>query len=94
MPFHTDAVQAAGHLPVDFAESGADLMTVTGHKVGGPLGVGALFVRRDAVLVPQSFGGGQERQVRSGTLDVPAIRAFAVAMEESVRTISSRGASG
>ncbi len=89
LPFHTDAVQAAGHLPVDFAASGADLMTVTGHKVGGPLGVGALLVRRDAVVVPQSFGGGQERQIRSGTLDVPAIRAFAVAMEDSVRSIPS-----
>ena len=87
VPFHTDAVQAAGHLPVDFAASGADLMTVTGHKVGGPLGVGALLVRRDAVVVPQSFGGGQERQIRSGTLDVPAIRAFAVAMEESVQAV-------
>jgi cysteine desulfurase len=62
-------------------------MTVTGHKVGGPLGVGALLVRRDAVVVPQSFGGGQERQIRSGTLDVPAIRAFAVAMEESVQAV-------
>ncbi len=89
IPFHTDAVQAAGHLPVDFTASGADLMTVTAHKVGGPLGVGALFVRRDAVLVPLSFGGGQERQVRSGTLDVPAVRAFAVAVEESVRTLES-----
>ncbi len=87
VPFHTDAVQAAGHLPVDFTASGADLMTVTGHKVGGPLGVGALLVRRDAVVVPQSFGGGQERQIRSGTLDVPAIRAFAVAMEESVQAV-------
>ena len=84
IPFHTDAVQAAGHVEVDFSASGADLMTISGHKVGGPLGVGALLVRRDATLVPQSYGGGQERQVRSGTLDVPSIRAFAVAMEESV----------
>ena len=87
VPFHTDAVQAAGHLPLDFAGSGADLMTVTAHKVGGPVGVGALLVRRDAAVVPQTFGGGQERQIRSGTLDVPAIRSFAVAMEESVATI-------
>jgi cysteine desulfurase len=87
VPFHTDAVQAAGHVPVSFTESGADLMAVTGHKVGGPLGVGALLVRRDAVVVPQSFGGGQERQLRSGTLDVPAIRAFAVAVEESVSVL-------
>ena len=84
MPFHTDAVQAAGHLPVDFTASGVDLMTVTGHKVGGPLGVGRCVVRRDAKVVPQTYGGGQERQMRSGTLDVPAIRAFAVAVEESV----------
>ncbi|HEV7172051.1 cysteine desulfurase family protein [Pedococcus sp.] len=89
IPFHTDAVQAAGHVPVDFAASGADLMTITGHKVGGPLGVGALVVRRDVVLVPQSFGGGQERQIRSGTLDVPAILAFAVAVEESTRLLES-----
>jgi cysteine desulfurase len=89
VPFHSDAVQAAGHVPVHFADTGLDLMTVTGHKVGGPLGVGALVVRRDAVLVPQTFGGGQERQVRSGTLDVPAIRAFAVALEESVGSLDT-----
>ncbi|WP_270886632.1 cysteine desulfurase family protein [Pedococcus sp. 5OH_020] len=88
VPFHSDAVQAAGHVPVDFSESGADLLTVTAHKLGGPLGVGALLARRDAVLVPQTFGGGQERQLRSGTLDVPAIRAFAVAVEESVERLS------
>ena len=89
VPFHSDAVQAAGHVPVDFTATGLDLMTVTGHKVGGPLGVGALVVRRDAVLAPQTYGGGQERQVRSGTLDVPAIRAFAVALEESVRALDT-----
>ncbi len=92
VPFHTDAVQAAGHVPVDFASVGADLMTVTGHKVGGPLGVGALLVRRDATIVPRSFGGGQERQIRSGTLDVPAIRAFAVALEESVGALEPESA--
>ena len=84
IPFHTDAVQAVAHLPVRFDESGADLMTVTGHKVGGPLGVGALLARRDAKLVPLAHGGGQERQVRSGTLDVPGIRSLAVALEETV----------
>ena len=89
VPFHTDAVQAAGQVAVDFAASGADLMTVTGHKVGGPLGVGALLVRRDVAVMPQSFGGGQERQIRSGTFDVPAIRAFAVAMEEAVASLAS-----
>ncbi len=84
IPFHTDAVQAVAHLPVRFDESGADLMTITGHKVGGPLGVGALLARRDAKLVPLAHGGGQERQVRSGTLDVPGIRSLAVALEETV----------
>ncbi|MGN6634235.1 MAG: cysteine desulfurase family protein [Oryzihumus sp.] len=81
IPVHTDAVQALGQVAVDFAASGVDLMTVTGHKVGGPLGVGALVARRDARLMPLSHGGGQERQVRSGTLDVPAIRGFAVAVD-------------
>ena len=84
IPVHTDAVQALGQVPVDFTASGADLMSITAHKVGGPLGVGALVARRGARLVPQSFGGNQERQLRSGTLDVPAIRGFAVAVEESL----------
>jgi cysteine desulfurase len=79
VPLHSDAVQAFGQLDVDFAGSGLDAMTVTGHKVGGPYGVGALLLRRDATPVPQLHGGGQERDVRSGTLDVPAIAAFATA---------------
>jgi cysteine desulfurase len=84
IPMHSDAVQAVGQLEVSFAASGLDLMSVTGHKIGGPLGVGALLVRRDATLVPLTHGGGQERQVRSGSLDVPAIRGFAVALRHSV----------
>lgn len=84
IPVHSDAVQAAGHLPVDFAASGVDLLTVSAHKLGGPVGVGALLARRDAVLVPLTHGGGQERQVRSGTLDTPGIRGFAVALEHAV----------
>jgi len=79
VPFHTDAVQAAAQLPVDFAASGADALTVTGHKLGGPVGVGALILARGAAPVPVQHGGGQERDIRSGTLDTPAIRAFAVA---------------
>jgi len=79
VPFHTDAVQAAAHIPVDFAASGADALTVTGHKLGGPVGVGALILARGAAPVPVLHGGGQERDIRSGTLDTPAIRAFAVA---------------
>ena len=79
VPFHTDAVQAAAQIPVDFAASGADALTVTGHKLGGPVGVGALILARGAAPVPVLHGGGQERDIRSGTLDTPAIRAFAVA---------------
>ncbi len=78
--FHSDAVQAAAQLPVDFAASGADALTVTGHKLGGPIGVGALLLRRGTEPVPVLHGGGQERDVRSGTLDAPAIRAFATAV--------------
>ena len=65
--------------PVDFAASGADALTVTGHKLGGPVGVGALILARGVTPVPVLHGGGQERDIRSGTLDTPAIRAFAVA---------------
>ncbi|MGN6752549.1 MAG: cysteine desulfurase family protein [Intrasporangium sp.] len=87
IPVHTDAVQAVGHVPVDFAASGVDLMSLTGHKLGGPIGVGALVARRDATLLPLTHGGGQERQLRSGTLDAPAIVGFAAAVEESVATM-------
>jgi cysteine desulfurase len=79
IPFHTAAVQAAGQLPVSFAASGADAMTITGHKFGGPVGAGALLLARGVQPVPVLHGGGQESEVRSGTLDAPAIRAFAVA---------------
>jgi len=85
VPLHTDAVQALGAVPVDFGDSGAAAMTVTGHKVGGPVGVGALLLGRDVECAPLLHGGGQERDVRSGTLDVPAIGAFAVAVELAVK---------
>ncbi|GAA1875944.1 cysteine desulfurase family protein [Asanoa iriomotensis] len=86
VPFHTDAVQAVGQVPVDFAASGAAALTLTGHKLGGPVGVGALLLGRDVTVTPLSHGGGQERDVRSGTLDAPGIVAFAVAVETSVKT--------
>ena len=85
VPFHTDAVQAAAQLPVDFAASGADALTITGHKLGGPVGAGALILGRGLSPVPVLHGGGQERDIRSGTLDAPAIRAFAVAAVISAR---------
>ncbi len=85
IPFHTDAVQAAAQLPVDFAASGADALAVSAHKLGGPVGVGALILARGVEPVPVLHGGGQEREVRSGTLDTAGIRAFAVAAASSAR---------
>lgn len=79
VPLHADAVQAFGQLPVDFAASGLAAMTVSGHKIGGPYGTGALILGREYAPVPVLHGGGQERHVRSGTLDVPAVASFAVA---------------
>jgi cysteine desulfurase len=85
IPVHTDAVQAVGQLPVDFAASGVDAMTITGHKFGGPIGAGVLLLGRDVDCVPVLHGGGQERDVRSGTLDVPAVAALALAAEIAVK---------
>ncbi|MEV5595030.1 cysteine desulfurase family protein [Streptomyces sp. NPDC052496] len=84
VPLHADAVQAFGQLEVDFAASGLAAMTVSAHKIGGPYGVGALLLRREYAPVPVLHGGGQERQVRSGTLDTPGIAAFAAAARHAV----------
>jgi cysteine desulfurase len=85
IPFHSDAVQAAGQLPVSLSGTGAAALTITAHKIGGPVGVGALLLAKGAQPVPVLHGGGQERDVRSGTLDVPAIRAFAVAVDAATQ---------
>ena len=90
VPFHSDAVQAFGQLPIDFARSGLSAMTVTGHKIGGPLGVGLLVLDRTQDLVPVLHGGGQERDVRSGTLDTPAIVGLAAAAEVAVKLRAER----
>ncbi|MEU2349224.1 cysteine desulfurase family protein [Modestobacter sp. NPDC049651] len=92
VPFHTDAVQAVGQLPLDFAACGADALTMTGHKLGGPVGAGALLLRRDAECTPLLHGGGQERDVRSGTLDVAAIVGLAAATEAAVGDRAARTA--
>ncbi|MFH8631271.1 cysteine desulfurase family protein [Streptomyces lydicus] len=84
IPLHADAVQAVGQLEVDFAASGLAAMTVSGHKIGGPYGIGALLLGREYAPVPVLHGGGQERHVRSGTLDTPAIAAFAAAGRHAV----------
>ncbi|MQS37617.1 cysteine desulfurase family protein [Streptomyces katsurahamanus] len=79
VPLHSDAVQAFGQTEVGFADSGLAAMTVSSHKIGGPYGIGALLLGREYEPVPVLHGGGQERHVRSGTLDAPAIASFAVA---------------
>ena len=92
VPLHTDAVQAVGMLPVDFAASGVDALTLTGHKLGGPYGAGALLLGRAVELTPLLHGGGQERDVRSGTLDTPAVVGLAAAVELAVADAPRRAA--
>ncbi|HZV25114.1 MAG TPA: cysteine desulfurase family protein [Acidothermaceae bacterium] len=91
IPVHSDAVQAVGQIPVDFGAAGLDAMSVAGHKIGGPLGVGALLVARDLAVTPVLHGGGQER-LRSGTLDTPAIAGFAAAVEAAIAAQPERAA--
>ncbi len=76
---HTDAVQAAGRLPIDFAHSNISFLAISGHKLGAPKGVGALIVKGDAPLPPRFIGGGQERGLRAGTENVAAIAGFGAA---------------
>lgn len=92
VPVHTDAVQALGQVPLSFAELGVDAMSVSAHKIGGPVGVGALLLARDAAVVPVQHGGGQERSVRSGTLDVAGAVAFAAAATAAVAALPQESA--
>ena len=89
VPVHSDAVQAFGSVPVDFRASGLDAMSVSGHKIGGPVGVGALILGRSVKLTPVQHGGGQERDVRSGTLDTASIAAFAAAADSAARNLGA-----
>ena len=84
IPVHSDAIAALGHIPVNFAASGLSAMTITGHKVGSPVGVGALILARSEKLTPVLHGGGQERNLRSGTPDAAAASAMALAIKEAV----------
>jgi cysteine desulfurase len=86
---HCDAVQAAGKLPVSVGETGVDLLSVAGHKFGGPPGAAALFVRRRLRLVPLVHGGHQERSRRAGTENVPALVGLGAAAERAVRLLAA-----
>lgn len=84
IPVHADAAQAVGVLPVDFAASGLAAMSLTGHKVGAPVGAGALLLRRDVAVVARTHGGGQERGIRSGTSDAAGAVGLATAVAAAV----------
>nr|WP_269453652.1 cysteine desulfurase family protein [Pseudoclavibacter sp. 13-3] len=90
IPVHVDAVAAYGQTPLGFHDLGIAAMSVSAHKIGGPLGTGALVLRRDVTPVPLLHGGGQERRLRSGTLDTPSIAAFGVAAEHAAGQLSAR----
>ena len=92
VPMHSDAIQAVGQLPVDFAASGLSAMSVAAHKFGGPTGAGALLLRRDTACVPLLHGGGQERDVRSGTPDVAGAVAMAAAAQVAVESLDANRA--
>lgn len=89
IPVHSDAVAAVGHLPISFATSGLAALSFTAHKVGGPVGVGALVVARSAKLTPTMHGGNQERGLRSGTMNAAGAAAFAKATEVAVADIEA-----
>jgi len=84
IPVHSDAIAAFGHIPVSFSDSGLAAMSISAHKIGGPVGAGALIVSRATKLVSIIHGGGQERGMRSGTMNAPVAKAFAVAADLAV----------
>lgn len=92
IPVHSDAVAAFGHLPTSFKDSGLAAMSISAHKLGGPVGIGALIVSRATKLVSIIHGGGQERGMRSGTMNAPAAKAFALAAEIAVTTLDEERA--
>ncbi|WP_144208314.1 cysteine desulfurase family protein [Mycobacterium tilburgii] len=92
VPMHSDAVQAVGQLPVDFTASGLSALSVAAHKFGGPVGVGVLLLRRDVACVPLLHGGGQERDIRSGTSDVAGAVGMATAVRLSVDGLEANSA--
>lgn len=92
VPLHTDAVQALGHVPVRLRSPGIASAAITAHKIGGPVGIGALILGRDRKPVPLQHGGGHERSLRSGTLDAVGAAAFAAAAEDAVNRLEGEAA--
>lgn len=90
IPVHSDAVQAIGNIPVSFSKSGLTAMTISGHKLGSPIGIGALIVKRNAKPESLIHGGGQERGLRSGTMNYPLASSLASAITESVSEMNTR----
>ena len=90
IPVHSDAIAAVGHVEVDFAASGLSAMSISGHKLGAPIGVGALVVARDFSPVSLLHGGGQERGLRSGTMNYPLAAALGAACQEAVEDRANR----
>ena len=88
VPVHSDAISAYRHVPLDFAATDLAALSVSAHKIGGPQGIGALVLSRSAVVVPLIHGGGQQRDVRSGTQDVPAAISFGVAAQHPVASFA------
>ncbi len=93
IPVHTDAVQSFGKVPFSFASLGVTAATLSAHKIGGPLGIGALVLKRGLDITPILHGGGQERDIRSGTLNAPAIVSFAAAADRAIKTLVERATS-
>jgi len=89
IPVHSDAIAAMGRIPLDFASSGLYAMSISGHKVGAPIGIGALIVRRDAKPVNLIHGGGQERGLRSGTMNYALASSFGAAAEVAVKELAT-----
>src|SRR5213079_335641 len=88
--FHTDAVQAAGKVPINVKQIGCDLLSISGHKMHAPQGVGALYVRKGTILQPMLYGGSHERSRRAGTENVPGIVALGRAAEFAIKAFAKR----
>ena len=85
--FHTDAVQAVGHIPIDVHAIGVDMLSASAHKFNGPKGIGFLYIKKGCVVNPYVLGGGQERGMRSGTENVASIYSMAMALQDNVKNL-------